>query len=125
MPGMRGYCGREVSRTAYSIWPVWPMAKSQVHILVIFQRNHLLELTYSQTMHQVDPRLTPGSSRFDRAWFEILNQAYAKPLSNFASNFNVRPYSVESGHYIAYVQWQGAWFRCDDHQVSKTLNLKP
>ena len=24
-----------------------------------------------------------------------------------------------SGHYIAYVQWQGAWFRCDDHQVTR------
>lgn len=27
--------------------------------------------------------------------------------------------SMESGHYIAYVQWQGAWFRCDDHQVTR------
>ena len=26
---------------------------------------------------------------------------------------------MDSGHYIAYVQWQGAWFRCDDHQVSR------
>jgi len=25
----------------------------------------------------------------------------------------------DSGHYIAYVQWQGAWFRCDDHQVTR------
>ena len=27
--------------------------------------------------------------------------------------------TMESGHYIAYVQWQGAWFRCDDHQVTR------
>lgn len=27
--------------------------------------------------------------------------------------------SMESGHYTAYVQWQGAWFRCDDHQVTR------
>ena len=26
---------------------------------------------------------------------------------------------MDSGHYIAYVQWQGAWFRCDDHQVTR------
>jgi hypothetical protein len=40
-----------VSRTVYSIWPVWPLAKSQIHILVIYQRSHLLELTYLQTRH--------------------------------------------------------------------------
>lgn len=27
--------------------------------------------------------------------------------------------TMESGHYIAYVQWQGVWFRCDDHQVTR------
>jgi hypothetical protein len=28
----------DVSRTVYSIWPVWPLAKSQIHILVVYQR---------------------------------------------------------------------------------------
>lgn len=27
--------------------------------------------------------------------------------------------TMDSGHYIAYVQWHGAWFRCDDHQVMR------
>ena len=27
--------------------------------------------------------------------------------------------TMDSGHYIAYVQWQGVWFRCDDHQVTR------
>jgi hypothetical protein len=43
----------EVSRTVwiFSIWAVWLLAKSQIRILVIYQRNHILELTYSQTRH--------------------------------------------------------------------------
>ena len=40
-----------VSRTVCSIWPVWPLAKSQMRVLVIYQRSHLLQLTYSQTRH--------------------------------------------------------------------------
>ena len=40
-----------VYRTSYSIWPVWPLAKSQIRILVVNQRSHLFELTYSQTRH--------------------------------------------------------------------------
>jgi ubiquitin carboxyl-terminal hydrolase 22/27/51 len=26
---------------------------------------------------------------------------------------------MESGHYICYVKCQDAWFRCDDHRVSR------
>ena len=40
-----------VSRTVNSFWPVWPLAKGQIRILVFYQRSHLLELTYSQTRH--------------------------------------------------------------------------
>ena len=31
--------------------------------------------------------------------------------------------SMESGHYIAYVQWQGGWFRCDDQQAGRQTGL--
>jgi len=42
------------SRTVHIIWLVWPLAKSQIFILVIHQRSHFtLELTYSQTRHWV------------------------------------------------------------------------
>ena len=41
---------------------------------------------------QVDPRLTPGSPRVDRAWRQRLKLQYDKLLSNFAFNFNFRRY---------------------------------
>ena len=26
---------------------------------------------------------------------------------------------MDSGHYVAYARWQDAWFRCDDHRISR------
>ena len=40
-------------------------------------------------------RLTPGSMRFARAWFQRLKLKYDEQLSNFAFKFNLRRYSLE------------------------------
>ena len=39
-------------------------------------------------------RLSPGSPRVDRAWFQRLKLKYDVPLSNFAFNFNLQPYAM-------------------------------
>ena len=39
-------------------------------------------------------RLTPGRPQVDRAWCQRLKLKCVKPLSNFAFNFNLRPYTA-------------------------------
>ena len=47
----------------------------------------------------VDPWLTPGRPRLDRAWFQCLNLTYDKALSNVAFNCNLRRYAAV---YVAF-----------------------
>ena len=43
---------------------------------------------------RVDPRLTPGGPRVDRAWFQRLQPKCDESFSDFAFNYNLRRYTM-------------------------------